>query len=108
MKTNVAIAWHNQSSRFRKWSLKGGLRPTRVMALRGFGHLSFLILFSISAFSSPTKPSVDVWAIGEGIRINPQTNKAYEDNTIYDHDLKGNYRDQSSVWDRAQSLVHLT
>jgi hypothetical protein len=78
------------------------------MALRGFGHLSFLILFSISAFSSPTKPSVDVWAIGEGIRINPQTNKAYEDNTIYDHDLKGNYRDQSSVWDRAQSLVHLT
>src|SRR5215510_12602046 len=76
--------------------------------VRGFHLLPFSFLFlSSSILCSPAKPLADIWAIGECVRINPQTNKAYEDNTVYDHDLKGNYRDQNSVWDRSQNLVRL-
>jgi Domain of unknown function (DUF4091)/Family of unknown function (DUF6067) len=68
--------------------------------------LCFLLLNSL-IHASPAKAPVDIWTVADCVRINPQTNKAYEDNTVYDHDLKGNYRDQNSVWDRSQNLVRL-
>lgn len=76
--------------------------------LHGFRLLPFsFLLLSSSILSSPTRSPVDIWAIGDCVRINPQTNKAYEDNTVYDRDLKGDYQNQSSVWDRPQNLVRL-
>ena len=68
--------------------------------------LCFLFLSSL-IHASPAKAPVDIWTVADCVRINPQTNKAYKDNTVYDHDLKGNYRDQNSVWDRSQNLVRL-
>jgi hypothetical protein len=66
----------------------------------------FIVLCS-SVPALPANPLTDAWAIDDCVRINPQTNKAYEDNTVYEQDLKGDYRNQNSVWDRSKNLVHL-
>jgi len=85
------------------------LKHKFVVALhRFFWLIPFCYVALCPSFlSSPARPSADIWAIGDCIRINPQTNKAYEDNNVYDKDLKGNYRNLNSVWDRPQNLVHL-
>ena len=43
----------------------------------------------------PAQAAIDVRAIGECIRINPETGAAYEDNIVYRGDLKGDYRNQN-------------
>ena len=64
-------------------------------------------LFLLPFLALPAQAAIDVWAVGECIRINPQTGVAYEDNRVYAGDLKGDYRNQNLVWDRKQNLVRL-
>src|SRR5205809_3690513 len=63
--------------------------------------------FLLPFLTLPAQAAIDVWAIGECIRINPETGAAYEDNKVYRGDLKGDYRNQNLVWDRKQNLVRL-
>jgi hypothetical protein len=63
--------------------------------------------FLLNFLALPAQAAIDVWAIGECIRINPETGGAYEDNKVYPGDLKGDYRNQNLVWDRKQNLVRL-
>ena len=78
------------------------------MTLHGFRLLPFsFLLLSSSIPSSPSRPPADIWTISDCVRINPQTNKAYEDNSVYEHDLEGDYQNQNAVWDRPQNLIHL-
>jgi hypothetical protein len=95
-------------SSVRKWGRGNSLKRNFVVTtLRSFRLLLFSFLLSPSLLSLSAKPLADLWAIGDCVRINPQTNKAYEDNTVYDRDLKGDYQNQNAVWDRPQNLIHL-
>ena len=52
--------------------------------------------------------SLEVWAIGEGVRINPLTGKAFEENAkMLPGGLSGDYRTKNWVWDGATRTVAL-
>jgi hypothetical protein len=49
-----------------------------------------------------------VWAIGEGVRINPLTGKAFEENAaMLPGGISGDYRAKNWVWDGAMQTVTL-
>jgi hypothetical protein len=52
--------------------------------------------------------SLEVWAIGEGVRINPLTGKAFEDNAqMLPGGISGDYRKKNWVWDGTSRTVTL-
>jgi hypothetical protein len=55
-----------------------------------------------------TAAEVSVWAIGEGVRINPLTGKAFEENPkMLPGGVSGDYRARNWVWDGATKTVAL-
>lgn len=51
---------------------------------------------------------LNVWAIGEGVRINPLTGKAFEENAqMLPDGISGDYRTRNWVWDGATKTVAL-
>jgi hypothetical protein len=51
---------------------------------------------------------LDVWAIGEGVRICPITGKAFEENSfVLPGGIRGDYQNSNWVWDRATNTVTL-
>ena len=55
---------------------------------------------------SPIK--FDVWAINEGVRINPLTGRAFEENSnITPGGIQGNYQVQNLIWDKSTKNISL-
>ncbi len=50
----------------------------------------------------------DVWAINEGVRINPLTGRAFEENSkITPGGIQGKYQDKNLIWDKATKSISL-
>ena len=50
----------------------------------------------------------DVWAINEGVRINPLTSKAFEENSyITPGGIQGNYQQKNLIWDKSIKSISL-
>ena len=57
---------------------------------------------------SPPRASIDAWAIGEGVRIDPLTGKAFEDNAKQlPGAFKGDYRAENLIWDGARKAISI-
>jgi hypothetical protein len=50
--------------------------------------------------AAPAAASLNVWAIGDGVRVNPQTGRLIEERSV-----AANYRHRSSVWDGSRRTV---
>ena len=69
---------------------------------------SFLVTAIIVLAHPRQAASLEVWAIGEGVRINPLTGKAFEENAkMLPGGLSGDYRTKNWVWDGATRTVAL-
>ena len=54
------------------------------------------------------KTTFNVWATGDGVRVNPITGRYLEDRTdIHKTYPTGNYQEMNSVWDASQETVKL-
>src|SRR3990172_3848868 len=70
--------------------------------------MRIVFILVVSLFWAATAWSLDVWAIGEGVRINPLTGKAFEDNPKQlPGAFKGDYRAKNLVWDGATKTVSI-
>jgi hypothetical protein len=50
----------------------------------------------------------DVWAIGEGVRINPLTGKAFEENEkMLPGGIKGDYKNKNWIWEGATKTIKI-
>jgi hypothetical protein len=55
-----------------------------------------------------SEPSVDVWATGDGVRVNPETGRYFEDRADIHADYPtGDYQRKNAVWDGAAGRVSL-
>ena len=65
----------------------------------------FVLLLCFLA-SLPALGRLNVWAIGDGVRVNPQTGKLIEERLDIQKDYPtGNYRQKNFVWDGATRTV---
>lgn len=56
----------------------------------------------------PARAHLNVWAVPDGVRVNPQTGKLIEERPDIQKDYPaGNYRQKNSVWDGARRAVRL-
>jgi hypothetical protein len=62
-----------------------------------------LLLFTTSIQGGATaEPGMKVWAIGDYVRIDPLSGKAFEDNPLlFPESLTGNYAQKNLVWEGA-------
>lgn len=69
------------------------------------------VLLTVTCFSSrgALESAPRLWVVDDGVRIDPQTAQALEDNEIYPEDLriKPGYRDRNWVFDAETKLVSL-
>jgi hypothetical protein len=55
------------------------------------------------------EPAVSIWATGDGVRVNPETGRYFEDRTDIHRDYPtGSYRAHNAVWDSGRSRVTLS
>lgn len=65
---------------------------------------------SIAEYQTPNNgiSTFEVWAINEGVRINPLTSRAFEENSkITPGGIKGRYQDKNLIWDKATKSISL-
>jgi hypothetical protein len=56
----------------------------------------------------PAGAQMSVWAIGDSVRIDPLSGRAFEDNPLLFPDCQtGEYRKRNFVWDGAHKRVYL-
>ena len=89
-------------------------RNSLSLALAGF---SFGRLFSISALAltllagsqlSAQAPNARLWAVSDGVRVEPTTGRLIEDRPDIHRDYPGgNYREKNLVWDSSTKTVSL-
>lgn len=66
------------------------------------------VLVLLAAAALHGAPSIRVWAIGDGVRVDPLSGKAFEDNRLVFPDaLTGNYRDANQIWNGATHRITL-
>jgi len=78
--------------------------------LRETGCAFFLLLlFTTSMQATATvEPGMKVWAIGDYVRIDPLSGKAFEVNlSLFPESLTGNYAQKNLVWDGATKTISL-
>lgn len=51
---------------------------------------------------------IRIWAIGDGVRVNPETGKLFEDNpSALPKCISGDYKNKNWVWDSADKIIKL-
>ena len=77
------------------------------MRLKGFGTVALWTALA-AGFPHGAGASVSIWAVGDGVRVNPQTGRLFEERTDIQPDYPtGNHRHKNAVWDGAQRTVTL-
>jgi len=70
--------------------------------------LALCVVSSLGAGSSVCR-ALEIWAVDDAVRIDPQTGNAWEDNAIYPSPLrmKPGYREKNWVFDKSTRLIRL-
>lgn len=74
----------------------------------GCGFFLLLLLTTSIQGGATAEPGMKVWAIGDYVRIDPLSGKAFEDNPLlFPESLTGNYAQKNLVWDGATKTISL-
>ena len=72
-------------------------------------HVVALLVPALLALCGPIQAAVRIWAVDDGVRIDPRTGKAVEESAIYPERLriKPGYRDRNWIFDGAIRQIAL-
>jgi hypothetical protein len=67
-----------------------------------------LLILGTAALAQPTAPRMRVWAVGDHLRIDPTTGRAFEANSLIFPDAPdANYQDSSLIWDANRKRISI-